>query len=103
MKRGVQAHAAYELQSNAVAVYLVERDAIATNVQFEKREPGAFYDPAFRLSMEDAQALMDQLWAAGLRPVEGRQSQGMAQAQARHLEDMRQIAFTKLAIEKPAA
>lgn len=57
--------------------------------------------PTFELSAELAQNVMDDLWSAGIRPTEGRQSEGVTAAQARHLEDMRTVAFAKLNIEKP--
>lgn len=57
--------------------------------------------PTFSLDPDDAQALMDDLWNAGLRPTEGRQSEGVTAAQNRHLEDMRKLTFSKLGIEMP--
>ena len=48
-----------------------------------------------------AQRLMDELWTAGLRPTQGKQSEGVTAAQGRHLEDMRAIAFAKLEVAKP--
>lgn len=70
-------------------------------VEGERIERGQYVEPTFRLHGESAQQLMDDLWAAGFRPTEGRQSEGMASAQASHLADMRAIAFAKLNIEKP--
>jgi hypothetical protein len=57
--------------------------------------------PTFSLDPEDAQTLMDDLWRAGLRPTEGRQSEGVTAAQNRHLEDMRKLTFSKLGVEMP--
>jgi hypothetical protein len=57
---------------------------------------------ALRLSDCQAQDLMDRLWAAGLRPVEGRGSAGALAATERHLEDMRKLVFhTHLIGETP--
>ncbi len=67
----------------------------ADSSEFETREP------TFDLPKERAQALMDMLWSAGIRPVAGRQSEGVTAAQGRHLEDMRALAFTKLGVERP--
>lgn len=58
--------------------------------------------PSFTLGREDAQRVMDDLWAAGLRPTQGQQSEGLTAGQARHLEDMRAIAFAKLDIDAPS-
>lgn len=69
----------------------------------ETREGMERANPTFDLPMERAQRLMDMLWEAGLRPVAGKQSEGVVSAQSRHLEDMRALAFTKLGVEKPVA
>lgn len=47
--------------------------------------------PTFTLSQDEAQALMDELWNAGLRPTEGRGSAGSLAATERHLDDMRTL------------
>lgn len=54
-------------------------------------------EPSFAVELDDAQKLIDDLWAAGVRPSETRDRD----AQGRHLADMRAIAFGKLNIEKP--
>ena len=48
---------------------------------------------ALRLDDCQAQELMDRLWAAGLRPTEGKGSAGAFAATERHLEDMRRLVF----------
>lgn len=101
MKKNLEAFAVRDLPANAVAIYLREGEAVATNVTFEKIDEGRFYDPVFRLEMRAAQELIDQLWNCGLRPTQGRQSEGATEAQGRHLADMRAIAFAKLEITKP--
>ncbi len=47
------------------------------------------------------QALMDDLWACGLRPAEGAGSAGALAATQRHLEDMRTMAFQKMGLLAP--
>ncbi|MFA6959936.1 MAG: hypothetical protein WC205_04195 [Opitutaceae bacterium] len=49
--------------------------------------------PTMMLSPEDGQALMDELWCAGLRPTEGTGSAGSLAATERHLADMRALVF----------
>lgn len=49
--------------------------------------------PTFTLLPEEAQALMDSMWDAGLRPTEGSGSAGAMAATQRHLEDMRTLVF----------
>ena len=53
----------------------------------------------FRLSTDEAQVLFDQLWDCGLRPAENKAAE--YRAQAKHLEDMRALAFGKLGVAKP--
>lgn len=54
---------------------------------------GDMADPTIRLSMTDAQVLMDDLWHAGLRPTEGTGSAGALAATQGHLNDMRKLVF----------
>lgn len=58
--------------------------------------------PSFSMETEQAQALMDDLWNAGLRPTEGTGSAGALRATQQHLEDMRKIAFNGLKMEGAA-
>lgn len=74
---------------------------IAKPVEFE-RQPNAGLsvdEPMLRLDWEDAQRLADELWQAGVRPTQGKQSEGVTGAQTRHLDDMRAIVFHKLGIK----
>lgn len=64
---------------------------VATSVSFEPMKEGEFAEPTFRLRSEEAQALMDGLWAAGIRPTEGHGSTGQLGAIERHLADMRML------------
>jgi len=58
-------------------------------------------DPTLEIMDHDAQQLMDDLWAAGLRPSEGTGSAGQLASVQKHLADMRAITFAKLKIVKP--
>lgn len=49
--------------------------------------------PAFEMSCEDCQGLMDELWNVGIRPTEGTGSAGSLAATERHLADMRALVF----------
>ena len=53
------------------------------------------------LTLEAAQQLANDLWAAGLRPAQGKQSEGQISATQTHLADMRAIAFAILKVDKP--
>lgn len=71
----------------------------AMPVIMTERQPGAVINPALHLSCDEAQALMDELWAAGLRPTEGSGSAGSLAATQQHLADMRKIAFHGLGVQ----
>jgi hypothetical protein len=79
-----------------------EPQAVCTQLQFtEGREGECIIDPTFSLPYEQAQELMNALWNIGLRPVQGKQSEGQVAAVERHLADMRAIAFSRLEIKQP--
>jgi hypothetical protein len=61
----------------------------------EVAEAGSDSAPAFYLSPEDAQLLMNSLWDCGLRPLQAAGSTGQLDAVKYHLEDMRRIVFDK--------
>lgn len=61
---------------------------------------GATQQPAIWLRVEDAQLLMDELWACGLRPSEGTGSAGSLRATEKHLADMQKLVFTLLDVSK---
>ncbi len=98
-------------KGDAIAFHLAEYSQGGTRkiaTQFLVDDfPAGHLEPAplFQLGPDEAQALIDQLWDCGLRPTQGKQSEGVIASQARHLEDMRAIAFAKLfsAIEQPPA
>lgn len=77
-------------------------NAYAKPIEFEAVPEGTPVErPAMVLDRDAGQELIDTLWAAGLRPTQGRQSEGVTAAQGRHLEDMRALAFGKLNIAQP--
>ncbi len=57
-------------------------------------------DPTVRISIEEAQALMDSLWDCGIRPTEGTGSAGAMRAVESHVSDLRKIAFKSLGISE---
>ena len=58
---------------------------------------------AMRLEHLEAQALMDRLWKAGLRPTEGSGSAGALSATQDHLKDMQKLAFANVQNPKTTA
>lgn len=97
---------------DSIGIYLVRYDEDGqreladhdgAHLVFRQHRRGLSAAPTLEIPPERAQQLMDDLWSAGLRPTEGRQSEGVTAAQARHLEDMRAIAFNRLKVEQPEA
>jgi hypothetical protein len=66
-------------------------DSVVSGVELETPDPGRIASPSFSISDENAQTLMDDLWAAGFRPTEGSGSAGSLRATEKHLDDMRRI------------
>lgn len=62
-------------------------------LMFVQLADGEQHEPSVRLTLTAAQALMDDLWQAGLRPTEGAGSAGSLAATQRHLDDMRRLVF----------
>ena len=58
-------------------------------------------EPTVQLTMESAQALMDELWFCGIRPAEAKGSAGELKAVEYHLEDMRRLVFKESRGENP--
>jgi len=55
--------------------------------------------PLLTIRMHHAQALMDDLWNAGVRPTEGAGSAGAMRAAQDHIKDLRTVAFKALGIQ----
>jgi hypothetical protein len=69
------------------------KELVANPITFSEGDDCcASYEPCLRLSIKNAQKLMDQLWSCGLRPTEGSGSAGSLAATERHLKDMQNIA-----------
>lgn len=60
-------------------------------------------EPMLQIRSEQAQQLMDSLWAAGFRPVDGHGSAGQIGAIERHLNDMRALVQKVLDAPLPGA
>lgn len=99
--RDVQLRARAEPWSNGVRVAAFGMDEHGRRVCASQPKWGAVSDRAEAptlalLRMEYAQSLMDDLWAAGLRPTEGSGSAGAMRATERHIEDLRFVSFRLL-------
>lgn len=98
-------HAARVDYSNRIELrvgYLAgDTDQVAKPLEFVALPDGYYSEPALRLTNEEAQRLMDELWNVGLRPTEGSGSAGALAATQRHLEDMRRLVFQTTASGGP--
>ena len=107
IKQGKEIRAnAVEWRMGGVGIWLIDHDSegrrtVAKPIEFEPFVEGSLLEPALHLSPERAQLLIDDLWAAGFRPTQGRQSDGVTAAQASHLADMRAIVASRLKIGLP--
>ena len=68
---------------------------IAKNMVFEPVPDHIYVEPTMTVSPETAQNLFDELWRAGLRPLDGTGNGGHIGALERHLDDMRILAGVK--------
>lgn len=103
MIRPIEIRAERMLMRGTIDVLLMARtgnpdtSSFAPPVTFVERSAGAFDayypEPTMRLSVDEAQQLMDELWRCGLRPTEGTGSAGSLAATERHLKDMQSVAF----------
>lgn len=86
-----------------VELYGYQKDsrgrAEAAKLNMVECEEAVRLEPFVIIGNVQAQVLMDDLWAAGVRPTEGRGSAGVMEAVQSHLKDLRNIAFKKLGIE----
>jgi len=80
----------------------VRRMLTVTSFAVRETDPMEISRPAFVLTEDEAQMLMDELWRTGLRPKDAERDSPDVQATLwNHLNDMRTIAFAKLEIELP--
>ncbi len=98
----IRVHRSFEYLGNDIEVRLVdiERKQVIYVVETKTVEEGDIVEPITRLDNTQAQVLMDELWACGIRPTEGNGSAGSMAATAKHLEDMRTLYFHAVEIPK---
>ena len=82
-----------------VDLLIRQGDSVGIDVTMKKVKSNVAVSPTVSIGIDEAQTLMDDLWAAGLRPTEGSGSAGSLRATERHLNDMRKIVFKKLGID----
>lgn len=80
------------------AVYMRSRNrsAFAETVMMKDAQEGDRMPPMMYLSKDSLISLMDELWAAGIRPTEERDaSPAVLKAKDEHIGDLRKIIFDK--------
>ena len=71
----------------------VHRVVLPLEFNIKTVEPGESIDPTMVLLPQEAQSLLEALWAIGLRPAEARYPNEHVNALRDHLRDMREIVF----------
>ena len=99
--RRLQIRAQFQLWSNTVVLLGRAGDHFVSRLELSPVGDGAAVEPFAKLDAAAAQELANSLWEAGIRPAQCRQAQGEFEAQCRHLEDMRALAFSRLEIDRP--
>lgn len=66
---------------------------IVTALTVSDVPPHQFVEPTLTMTDDMAQQLMDNLWAAGLRPSDAKATPGALAATEKHLDDMRKLVF----------
>lgn len=86
-----------EIWTDAIAIRLGVKTesgfAVAKPLSMQVIEPGSLVEPTFRLPLDAAQRMMDELWQAGVKPSQSIGSTGQVEAIKYHLEDMRKLVF----------
>ncbi len=95
LKFGVQT----EIWNDSIAVRIGRGDRsqgtfqIAEPIVFRDTKAGTIVTPMLHLNNQEAQDLMDQLYACGISPSKLAGSTGQLSAVQYHLEDMRKLVF----------
>ena len=70
-----------------------ERRFIGTSITMEDRTDGIVVEPTFRLPLNDAQELFEQLWKQGFRSAHDKgNSEALDAARKEHIADLRKAA-----------
>lgn len=98
---GIQVRCQREAWKDGVEIAVIEkhptgRVMCAEPLTLRELTPGDYIEPTLRLSNQEAQFLMDELWRCGIKPSEGTGSAGSLAATERHLKDMQTIAMDLL-------
>ena len=84
---------------DGVEILIKAGNCVVTGFETKEYTDGMMIEPCARIELEEAQALMDNLWNCGLRPTEESGSAGSMSATQKHLQDMRAIVQKKLNVD----
>ena len=100
----VRAYPAYAQDGAAVILHAKDYEGrmyMATLSWQEMKENDFVFEPQplFVLQRQQAQTLMDDLWASGVRPTEGAGSAGAMREAQEHIATLRKVAYKVLEID----
>jgi len=82
-----------------VELYVAVGDKVVDGFSYSTLSKGYAHSPCAMIDNNAAQALVDDLWAAGYRPTEGSGSAGSLRATENHLSDMRKIVAKTVGVD----
>lgn len=86
-----------------VGIYIRQGQKFVKSLEWEQVDSGSLTpSPVIRLDYDAAQALMNRLWIQGFRPKPSLSGASQEAALKAHLEDMRQLTFKLIDVDKPA-
>ena len=98
----IKVSAQYKPMQDSVELFIHTSDAYCTKIEMKHDDNlGSYHIPAsLEINRDMAQRLLDQLWNIGLRPYNNKYGDEVVKTMANHLDDMRNIAFKFLEIER---
>jgi hypothetical protein len=91
---GFRFFAEYSITMQQTSLFMSQGDYLPEPLKMVVRKPedyGTTFEPLIRLDDTESQALMDTLWASGLRPSFRGSDSSIVEAKDAHLNDLRAI------------
>ena len=96
-------HIQHSIVNDAIEVWALNRlgdgarEHVTAELSIHRVEKHALFDrgPTLRLTPDEAQSIMNELWRVGIRPRDGAGSLAHVEATRAHLEDLRRLVFDK--------
>lgn len=93
MNQQTEIRAQYAPWTCAIQLLVRRGNSVVTDMVFTEPKEGQHTTPTLTIDTNAGQLLMDDLWACGLRPTEGKGSAGALAATERHLKDLQRLVF----------